>query len=135
MNLKIVPNSPEYYSTIKNLRLHPLNIDGFIEQSYFSNESHIKYMEQYGKYYYIAIMNEIPVGFVGSVDNDIRVAVDPDYKNLGIGKKLIDFIVEKHPYATAKIKYDNIASIKLFESCNFNKTFILMQKTEEKYVS
>jgi ribosomal protein S18 acetylase RimI-like enzyme len=131
MNLKIVPNSPEYYSTIKNLRLHPSNIDGFIDQSYFSDESHIKYMKQYGKYYYIAIVDDIAVGFVGVVDNDIRIAIDPDYKNLGIGKQLIGFIVNKFPLSIAKIKYNNIASIKLFENCGFNKTFILMENQKD----
>lgn len=132
MSLLIVPNEEKYYSFIREMRLHALNISGFIDQSDFDDISHIQYMQKYEKQYYVAIINDQPVGFGGVVDNDIRVAVHPDYKKMGIGKKIISHIIDIYPEAIAKIKYNNIASIKLFESCGFNKTFILMEKYNER---
>jgi hypothetical protein len=129
MNISIVPNEEKYYSFIKELRLHPLNIEGFIDQSIFDYSSHIEYMKKYKDCYYVALIDhETPVGFGGVVDNDIRVSVHPNYKKMGVGKSIISYLIDKYPNAIAKIKYSNIASIRLFESCGFDKTFILMKK-------
>jgi ribosomal protein S18 acetylase RimI-like enzyme len=128
MIIDIVPNHPKYFSFIRQLRLDSENIDGFIQQQDFSEADHLKYMDEFGNNYYIALIDNVPVGWVGSVNNDIRIAVHPKYKNIGVGKALISFINKEYPRAYAKIKTNNIASIKLFESCGFKQTFIVMEK-------
>jgi ribosomal protein S18 acetylase RimI-like enzyme len=129
MNLRLVTNNSKYYEFIRELRNHTDNLSGFIIQTNITKEDQIKYMEKYEKFYYIAINeSEIPVGFIGVVDNDIRVAVHPDFKNQGVGKFMVNEIINNYPNSIAKIKIDNTASIKLFESCGFKTKFLIMSK-------
>lgn len=129
MNLKLVTNNPKYYEFIRELRNHTDNISGFIIQTTITKEDQIKYMEKYGEFYYIAINESgIPVGFIGVVDNDIRVAVHPDFKNQGVGKFMVNEIIDNYPNSIAKIKINNTSSIKLFESCGFKTKFLIMSK-------
>lgn len=129
MNLILVKNSPKYYEFIRELRTHEDNVSGFLIQTNITQEDQIKYMEKYGECYYIAINdNETPVGFIGIVDNDIRVAVHPDFKNQGVGKFMVNEIIDNYPDSIAKIKISNTPSIKLFESCGFKSEFLIMKK-------
>ena len=68
------------------------------------------------------------VGFGGVIDDDIRVAVHPDHQGLGIGKDIIYNLSLKYPNAFAKVKLDNEASLKLFESCGYKKKWYIMEK-------
>ena len=67
-------------------------------------------------------------GFAGSLDNDIRVCVHPDYQGKGIGKVLITELMERFPDSFAKVKIENEASRNLFESCGFQIKYWLMEK-------
>lgn len=127
-NLILVKNEPKFYGFIHDLRYRKENVSGFIDQTPVSEIEQNNYMEKYGKHYYIAILNETPVGFVGVIDNDIRVATHPDYKNMGIGKFMINEIIKIYPNSIAKIKSTNSESIKLFESCGFEVNFLIMKK-------
>ena len=71
--------------------------------------------------YYICLDNSIPVGWAGVLNNDIRVATHPDHQKKGIGKFLINELMNLYPNSCAKIKVENIASQRLFESCGFKK--------------
>ena len=42
-------------------------------------------MRKYNDCYYLRIVEDQPAGFIGSVDNDIRVATHPDFQGKGIG--------------------------------------------------
>ena len=48
--------------------------------------------------------------------------------NKGIGKFMINQIMNEEPTAFAKVKMDNEASIKLFEACGFTKKFYILTK-------
>jgi hypothetical protein len=128
MNLKLVDNKPDYFEFIRELRLHPKNILGFINQNKITKEEQIEYMKIYQDFFKVCLMENVPVGFVGVIDNDIRVAVNPDLKKMGIGKFMIEQISKLYPDASAKIKVENDSSIKLFKSCGFKPTFLIMKK-------
>lgn len=128
--LKFVDNEPKYFEFIRLMRLHPENISGFINQNYISAKDQIDYMEKYAQFFKICLLNDEPVGFVGVIENDIRVATKPEHKNLGIGKFMINEMMKIYPDALAKIKLGNTASVKLFESCGFSTEFIIMKKNQ-----
>lgn len=118
-NLRVVKNIPEYFEYVRYLRTHPTNLSGFIEMVDISSDQQIEYMSQYGDCYEICLSGETPVGFVGVVDNDIRFAVEPNFHGKGVGKFMIMDLIHKNPKSIAKVKHDNLASIKVFESCGF----------------
>lgn len=128
MDLKLVENNEKYYNFIRDVRLHPDNILGFINQNYITEEEQLEYMKKYNNFFKICLFENEPVGFIGVIDNDIRVATKPEYKNKGIGKFMVNEIMKLFPDAVAKIKLNNISSIKLFESCGFEKKYIIMKK-------
>lgn len=119
LNLRIVKNIPEYFEYIRYLRTHPMNLSGFIETVDITSEQQIEYMSKYGDCYEICLSGDTPVGFVGVVDNDIRFAVEPNFHGKGVGKYMIMDLIHKNPDSTAKVKHDNLASMKVFESCGF----------------
>jgi len=128
MNLTLVDNEPKFYEFIRELRLHPENINGFTNQNYFTEEEQNKYMEKNEKHYKICLKGTLPVGFVGVIDGDIRVATKPEFKGMGIGKFMINEIMKTYPNSFAKIKINNESSIKLFESCDFEIKYIIMER-------
>ena len=84
-------------------------------------------MQKYGKGYYICLYNKVPVGFIGIVDNDVRLAVIKDVQNNGIGSFMLSEIEKIRPGFFVQVKKTNIPSIKLFEKNNY-----LLEKTEMK---
>ena len=129
--ISIVKNSPKYWEFIRTVRNHPETKEGFVQQQYISKEEHLNYMEKYGEHYYVCLYNSEPAGFVGSVNEDIRVATHPSYLRKGIAKKLIKYIVSIYPTSVAKVKIKNKASLRLFESCGFTKRFYLLEFDKE----
>ncbi len=118
-SLRIVPNSEKYYEFIRELRTHPENLSGFVDTNEITPQQQYEYMSKYGHNYEICLSGDTPVGFVGVVDRDIRFAVDPKHHGQGIGKFMIWDLIHKNSDCLAKVKHDNIASIKVFESCDF----------------
>lgn len=137
--MKLVPNTKKYWEFIRQLRFHPENISGFVVSEEVSSDQQERYMQKYNDNYFVCLdENETPVGFIGEVDNDIRLAVDPDHKNKGIGKYMLGQFMNTHPFATAKVLSDNIASLKTFYSCGFishkfDGKFFYLTKTEHGY--
>jgi RimJ/RimL family protein N-acetyltransferase len=127
-NLKLVENSLVYYEFIRQLRTHPENTKGFLEQVQITEDQQKSYMEKYEKNYWICLSGNTPVGFVGMVDNDIRLAVQPKSKGMGIGTFMIQELIKNHKDGTAKVLLDNLSSQKVFEKNNFTN-----YKSDEKF--
>ena len=93
----------------------------FIQQETISEETHKIHMDKNKWNYRVCVIDDLPIGFIGCVDGDIRLAVDEKFRNRNIGKfMLLGFMLE-FPRSTAKVKLDNIGSQRLFESCGFTE--------------
>ena len=130
MNLKFIANEEKYYEFIRLLR-NSNHGDGFVEKVNITPEQQKEYMKIYKECYYVCLDENIPVGFIGQIDDDIRVAVIPDYFKKGVGKFMVNELSNKHPTAYAKVKIENNASLKLFESCGFEKQFYILRKKHD----
>jgi hypothetical protein len=94
-------------------------IDGFLKTTPITEEQQIKYMTDNSQHYRIALLDGKPAGYVGVIEDDIRVCTHPDFFGMGVGKFMIKSAMAIWPTAYAKVKHGNIASDKLFLSCGF----------------
>lgn len=128
--LKLLPtNGEDDWEFIRQLRTDPKNVDGFVQQTPITKEQQKKYMLNHVNDYWIGWLNGVRVGFIGVVDEDIRVCVDDAYKGKGIGKWMVnnlDKVYNKNK--SAKVKVKNIASQKLFESCGYKLKYYIYEK-------
>jgi len=125
-NLKLVDCTSEYWQFVRILRIDPRNLSGFVKTTDISEHQQIEYMKKYNDKYKICLMGNVPTGFIGEIDGDIRICTDHVYKNKGIAKFMVSEFLKTNPNVFAKIKCDNLASLKLFESCGFKiKYFVL----------
>tara|TARA_R100000152_G_scaffold20395_2_gene13994 strand:+ start:738 stop:1127 length:390 start_codon:yes stop_codon:yes gene_type:complete len=128
MELINVGNNKEYSDFIRNLRNHEEVKGGFIQQKHIDEKEHESHMTLYSYNYYVCIIEGQPAGYVGQIRNDIRVATHPDFQGRGVGKFMINQLMEMHSDAFAKVKLENEASIKLFEACGFKKKYYILEK-------
>lgn len=128
--MKLVECEKKYWEFVRQLRLNPDVINGFIETKYFSPEDQEKYMLIYGKNYRICLVDGNPAGYVGVIDDDIRICTHPNYQKQGVGKFMIEEIMKIFPNAFAKIKVDNNNSLSFFESIGFEKKFYILKKNK-----
>lgn len=126
--MRLVKNKKEYWEFIRHLRNHPDVKTGFVFQDHISEEQQKVYMSKFGDCFYICLVDEKPAGYVGVIEDDIRVATHPDFQGKGVGKFMIDELMKEHPDAFAKVKIENEASVKLFEKCGFKKSFYILEK-------
>lgn len=124
LNLKLIENERKYFEFIRVLRNDESLKVGFINQEEITSEQHELYMHKHHAAYFICLLDDEPVGYVGVIENDLRIAVSTEYHNLGIGKFMVSEILKRFPASTAKVKVTNIASQKLFEGMGFTKEFI-----------
>jgi hypothetical protein len=115
----IVECTKEYWEFVRKLRMDGRVIDGFLETTPITEEQQIKYMISNSQHYRIALVNRKPAGYVGVLNDDIRVCTHPDFQGLGVAKFMITECIKIWPTAYAKVKIGNIASDKLFISCGF----------------
>ena len=125
--MELVSCTEEYWEFVRALRNDPRVQHGFIEEADISKEQQKEYMEKYSQCYRIALEENDPIGFVGVVENDIRVCTSPESQGKGAGKFMINEIIKIFPNAKAKIKIDNKASLKAFESCGFKKKYYILE--------
>jgi len=130
--MELVSNGPKYWEFIRTLRNMDGVREGFIQQAYITAEVHEKHIKNHGHLYYICIEDGVPVGYVGVIENDIRVATHPDHQKKGAGKFMINELMKICPMAIAKIKMENHASVALFESCGFVKKYYILEQEESK---
>lgn len=128
--LELVPNSPRYYEFIRQLRNDERTKQGFVNQQEITKRKHAAFMRNYAVDYRICLLDGEPVGFVAVVKGDIRVCVHPDHQKKGVGKFMITeyFREHEHTFPECKIKANNVASQKLFESCGFRVKYLILER-------
>lgn len=125
---ELVQCTKEYWEFVRLLRSNPQVQDGFIDQVSITEEQQINYMTNHAQFYRICLVDNKPAGFVGVIADDIRVCTDPYFQKRGVGSFMIEEIMKEFPSAFAKVKIENEASLKLFESCGFTKQFYILKK-------
>lgn len=126
--MELVNCIENYWDFIRVLRNDKRVLGGFIKSTYITEEMQQEYMLNNSKHFRVALINKKPVGYVGVINEDIRVCTHPDYQGKGIGKFMINESYKIWPTAFAKVKLDNKLSIKLFESCGFTKKYYILTK-------
>jgi RimJ/RimL family protein N-acetyltransferase len=129
VNFKLVNNEPKYYEFIRTLRNDERVKIGFIQSSYITQKQQLEYMSKYRDCFRICLNDDdTPVGYVGVIDDDIRIATDPSYQKQGVGKFMLQQIKTIFPNSVAKIKLENEASLKLFLSSGFKVKYYLLER-------
>ena len=125
---QLVQNEEKYWSFIRDLRNDSRVKRGFIEQKHIQKPEHFFYMHEHGKNFYICLDGEVPVGYIGVINKDIRVATHPDYQGNGVASFMVREVMKIHPDAFAKVKIENEASLRLSESCGFKKKYFILER-------
>lgn len=125
---KLVKNTIEYWEFIKDVRNSDRVREGFIDQNKISSKEQAEYMKKNGEFFWVCLEGIVPVGYVGIIENDIRVATHPDHHKKGVATFMISEIMKKYPEAFAKIKIENEASINLFKKCGFIKKYYIFER-------
>ncbi len=126
--MEIVKNSYVYWEFIRNLRNMDGVRDGFIKQNIISRSEHEQFMKRNSNFFWICLSNSVAIGYIGVIDNDIRIATHPDYQGLGVGSFMLNEVMKQNPQAQAKVKIGNKASLRLFEKNGFKKKYYLLEK-------
>ena len=119
--MELVECTPQYWEFVRLLRTDERVVDGFVENVIITSEQQQSYMKKYSDCYRIALIDGEAAGFVGVIDDDIRVCTHPNFQGRGLGKFMIDGCMKMWPTAYAKVKLGNIASDKLFLSVGFEE--------------
>jgi len=128
-NLKLVRCQKEHWEFIRKLRTDPRNIGGFVKTAPISVAQQKAYMKKYQRHYYVCLHDLLPVGFIGSIDGDLRVCTDHQWKGKGIAKFMVNEFAKRNKKKTfAKVKVDNKVSQRLFQSCGFELKFLIYEK-------
>ena len=114
-------NKERYWEYIRNLRNDPLVKTGFINQHHITIKEQIEYMIDNNDSYYICLLKGLPVGYIGDIMQDIRLAVSPDCQRRGVGYFMLREFMKLHPGAYAKVLRDNEPSKKLFLAAGFKQ--------------
>ena len=88
--MRLVENKKKYWEFIRSLRNLQGVKEGFIQQDHITAEDHEQFMAKYGENYYICLIEDKQAGFVGVIDDDIRVATCPRFQKLGVAKFMIN---------------------------------------------
>ena len=128
MELKLIDCSPEYWEFVRILRMDDRVIDGFIQTTPITKGEQAQYMGKHSQFYRIALLDGNPAGYVGVIDDDIRVCTDPAHQHKGVGKFMIEECIKIWPTAYAKVKIGNTASLNLFKACGFEEKFVILKK-------
>ena len=122
--MELVKCAKKYWDTILQIRNE--NREGFGNTHVIDKETHYAFLKKYGKFYYVCVESSRVLGFIGHLDEDIRVATNKKFQNKGVGKFMVQEFMKLHPNAFAKIKSGNIKSLKLFTSCGFEKKYVIL---------
>ncbi|MFH1457317.1 MAG: GNAT family N-acetyltransferase [Patescibacteria group bacterium] len=125
--LTVVENEKKYWEFIRKLRNDQHIKRGFIEQQNITKAQQEKYMEKNGKFFYICLVDGEPAGYIGIIDDDIRIATHPNFQGRGVALFMVDYVKNKFKNLQAKIKVENTASIKLFKKAGFKLKYYIYE--------
>ena len=133
--MELVNCNQEYWEFVRKLRNDKRVVDGFIESTHITSEMQVNYMTKYSDCYRIALIQThtgdsiitTPAGFVGVIEDDIRICTHPDFQGMGIGKFMLTEIMKIFPTAYGKVKINNEASKKLFLKAGCKEKFIIYE--------
>lgn len=123
--MELVNCIKEYWEFVRILRNDKRVLDGFINSTHITKEMQENYMQDYSQFYRIALWKDQPCGYVGVIEDDIRICTHPNFQGHGIGKFMLKEIIKIYPSAYGKVKIDNTASLNLFSSVGFKEKFII----------
>lgn len=125
--MELVNCTKEYWEFVRILRNDKRVLDGFINSTHITKEMQENYMQDYSQFYKIALWKSKPCGYVGVIEDDIRICTHPNFQGKGVGKFMLKEIIKIFPSACGKVKVDNIASLNLFSSVGFKEKFIIFE--------
>lgn len=125
--LTLVPCSEAYWEFVRKLRTDPRVADSFIQRADITPEQQKSYMAKHSGDYFICLLDGAPAGYVGSIDNDIRVCTHPDFQHKGVGVFMVNEIMKIFPDSFAKVKLGNEPSKRLFEKCGFVPVYVIYE--------
>lgn len=139
-NYTFVKNEEKYYDFIRCLRCDKDLKSGFVEQANITPEQQTRYMEKHKDEYYIALLDNEPVGFIGVVDNDVRLAVKKAFQRKGVASFMLKEISKIYKDFDVLVKEDNFASLQMFKKNGFveigtktkdNHKLFILKKTKK----
>lgn len=125
--LSIADCTPNFWEFIRLLRMNRDVENGFIEHADISFEDQIQYMEKHAKNYRVCLYNKEACGYIGVVDNDLRICVSPKFWGKGVGTFMLEETKKVWPNPQVKIKVSNLASIHLFKKSGFEEKYLIME--------
>ncbi|MCH9631819.1 MAG: hypothetical protein S4CHLAM6_01370 [Chlamydiae bacterium] len=128
--MELVDCKEEYWEFVRTLRNDSRVNDGFIIKACITKQQQKKYMMKYSSFYKILLKNGSPVGYIGVINDDMRVCTHPDHQNNGLGTLMLKEMMKLFPTAIAKIKVENVPSINLFKKCGFKEKYVILEREE-----
>ena len=127
MTLILRKNEKKYWDFIRALRSNKSVENGFIDKVQISKKEQEIYMNKYNDNYYVCLNKQIPCGYIGEINGDIRLCTSPEFQGLGVGTFMIKELTKIKKNIFAKIKVENISSIKAFEKAGYEKKYFLFE--------
>ena len=127
MTLILTKNKKKYWDFIRALRSNKSVENGFIDKVQISKKEQEIYMNKYNDNYYVCLNKQIPCGYIGEINGDIRLCTSPEFQGLGVGTFMIKELTKIKKNIFAKIKVENISSIKAFEKAGYEKKYFLFE--------
>ena len=127
---KIVKNESLYWEFIRQLKNDDLARENSMNSHIITPQEHRAYMKEYEDRYYICLIDDTPVGYVGTNAQDyISIAVVSEARGKGVGKYMLQYFREemRARKLRAIVNITNQASLKLFEACGFVKKYYIFE--------
>ena len=133
MTLILTKNKKKYWEFIRALRSNKSVENGFINKAQISKKEQEIYMNKYNDNYYVCLNEQIPCGYIGEINGDIRLCTSPEFQGQGVGTFMIKEFTKIKKNIFAKIKVENISSIKAFEKAGYEKKYFLLEPKKNQF--
>lgn len=110
--------SVHHYEDIRRIR--NLNRMSFGNKDEIDAATHKKFMDKHAVNYRVVLNRNLVVGFIGQVENDLRLAVHPSNQQQGIAQFMYPLFLEEYPDVTVKVNRDNDKSLAFFKKVGWH---------------